>query len=302
MIKWQDKMEIKKHRQGFEHYLLTFSSDFNHQIMKENFEIVLDKLISLGKELGFTKPVEYLLLTSTLIQSGVFSQGSFEYDQLNEDIISLKNEQYLAYTIFNGYGVCRHIATFLHLLLDRLRITNSIVISEGYSDLNNPSDDLKKIWIDLNRRFQICPPCHHIVNYINDNGLEYIFEFSTQYTGVLSYVKQQLCYLFFTEDETNSSLLTLYNCTKKLLPIFHAKTNCETIQPLPVEEQVEIMRDYIKAEKIIKEKKDIILGFYQDIQTHCQKIQTAYQQTLAQERPFLENLFSSSLLVKKKKN
>ena len=83
MIKWQEKIKIKKHRQEFDHYLSIFSNDFNHQIMKENFEIVLDKLISLGKELGFTKPVEYLLLTSTLIQSGVFSQGSFEYDQSN---------------------------------------------------------------------------------------------------------------------------------------------------------------------------------------------------------------------------
>ena len=198
MIKWQEKIKTKKQMQEFDYYLSTCSNDLNHQIMKEHFEIVLDKLIALGKVLGFTKPVEYLLLTSALIQSGIFSQGSFEYDQLNEDIISLKNGQYRAYTIFNGYGVCRHIATFLHLLLDRLMITNSIVLAERYPEENNPSDDLKKIWLDLNRRFQICPPSHHIVNYINDNGLEYIFEFSTQYTGVLSYVKQQLCYLFFT--------------------------------------------------------------------------------------------------------
>lgn len=301
MIKWQEKIKIKKHRQEFDHYLLTFSDDFNHQIMKENFEIVLDKLISLGKELGFTKPVEYLLLTSTLIQSGVFSQGSFEYDQSNGDIISLKNEQYRAYTIFNGYGVCRHIATFLHLLLDRMMITNSIVVAERYSEENNPSDDLKKIWIDLNRRFQICPPSHHIVNYINDNGLEYIFEFS-MYTGVLSYVNQQLCYPFFTEDETNSSLLTLYNCTKKLLPIFNAKTDCETIQPLTVEEELEITADYVNAEKTIKENNDIILRFYQEIQPYCQKIRDAYQQTLERENLFQESLISSSPLIKKKKS
>lgn len=301
MIKWQEKIKIKKHRQEFEHYLLTFSDDFNHQIMKENFEIVLDKLISLGKVLGFTKPVEYLLLTSTLIQSGVFSQGSFEYDQSNGDIISLKNEQYRAYTIFNGYGVCRHIATFLHLLLDRLMITNSIVLAEGYSEENNPSDDLKKIWIDLNRRFQICPPSHHIVNYINDNGLEYIFEFSMQYTGVLSYVNQQLCYLFFTEDETNSSLLTLYNCTKKLLPIFNAKTDCETIQPLTIEEQVEIATDYVNAKKTIKEKNDTIMRFYQDIQIDCQHIRDAYQQTLEIENLFKENYATSCTYSKKKR-
>lgn len=52
------KIKIKKHRQEFDHYLLTFSNDFNHQIMKKHFEIVLVKLISLGKELGFTKPVQ----------------------------------------------------------------------------------------------------------------------------------------------------------------------------------------------------------------------------------------------------
>ena len=189
----------------------------------------------------------------------------------------------------------------MRTLLKLLIFLIPIVVAERYSEENNPSDDLKKIWIDLNRQFQICPPSHHIVNYINDNGIEYIFEFS-MYTGVLSYVNQQLCYPFFTEDETNSSLLTLYNCTKKLLPIFNAKTDCETIQPLTVEEELEITADYVNAEKTIKENNDIILRFYQEIQPYCQKIRDTYQQTLERENLFQETLTSSSPLIKKKKN
>lgn len=106
---------------------------------------------------------------------------------------------------------------------------------------------------------------------------------------------------FFTEAETNSSLLTLYNCTKKLLPIFNAKTDCETIQHLTIEEQVEMATDYVNAKKTIQEKNDIIMRFYQDIQINCQRIRDIYQQILEIENLFQENYAASCTHSKKKR-
>ncbi len=276
-------------------YLQEYKDDPLRQIMSENFDHVLDNLVALGKELNFTKPSEYLLLTSILIGLGTFNNGHFHYDEIETDILTSNNNQELAFTIFNGYGICRHVTMFLHHLLDKLNITNSIILAKSYSDGENVDENLEKIWSSLNRNFHILPPVNHVVNYINDNGSEYIFDF-----GLLYYVDNQLAYPFSHGKEINSYTLFLYNHINKSRYRLDAKEDCENIQPLPIKKQLEITKELIDAQITINKNQDALDRFQQQNQHYCQNIQQAYQQVLEKESSLWYNLFLSSALVKKK--
>ena len=98
--------------------------------MKEDFDKVLDNIVSLANTFNFKTGIEISIFNAILIHEGYLSLiCRYSYKEGLKDIKEFLDDKTLhaALKIFTGIGCCRHTAAFTKKVLDRFNIENNMV-------------------------------------------------------------------------------------------------------------------------------------------------------------------------------
>ena len=110
-------------------YFLDYNKDPLHIQLRNDFEKVLDNIVTLAKTFSFKDSIEITMFCGFLIHVGVLSLNKkYYYDNNVVDINRFFNDKSLCFAlkIFSGSGCCRHTACFTNKVLDKFNIKNNI--------------------------------------------------------------------------------------------------------------------------------------------------------------------------------
>ncbi|HIR59054.1 MAG TPA: hypothetical protein IAB38_03295 [Candidatus Onthousia excrementipullorum] len=265
-------------------YLLTYQTQEDYIKIKENFNIVLDNIELLANTLDIKNGTELITLCSFLIHNGYLSEKvyPYRYDDSKKDIIGYECDNVLIYAVnvFSGAGSCRHTATFAKAMLDRFNIQNSLV--ETYSTDNF---ELKEKLLAFNNKYKNIGIFHHdianhLVNYINDNGYEYIADI-TNNDLLLGYAYNQFAYIFYNDLFKNKNITyPLYNYGY----VWYKKINYDEIRTLTIEEQQEINQRVKNAIELFTKNHELFIEFYFQNEKYYHKINKSYGRISEKEK------------------
>ncbi len=160
-------------------YFLDYNKDPLHIQLRNDFEKVLDNIVTLAKTFSFKDSIEITMFCGFLIHVGVLSLNKkYYYDNNVVDINRFFNDKSLCFAlkIFSGSGCCRHTACFTNKVLDKFNIKNNIASLE----VNEETYDTSAFNLFLyNTSKKIFKGCNHVINYIEDNNFNYFIDITS---------------------------------------------------------------------------------------------------------------------------
>ena len=247
--------------------------------IKDNFNIVLDNLVALSNTLDIKNGTELITLCFFLIHNGFLSEkvNDYEYCSIKPDIISHKDDEILmcATNIFSGSGCCRNTATFAKTMLDKFNIINNLV--ETNSTVNILEKE--KLLYFNNKHNKRKNNADHLINYINDDNIEYIVDITAP--KMLFYnAYNQFAYPFFADLSGDKTLAyPLFN-----YGYFYKEMNYDQIRTLTLEEQSEISYRVDKAVELFIKNRDLFVDFYFQNERYYHKINSSYNRICEKEK------------------
>lgn len=176
---WEEVKALSRKQKELDNYLSTYTNDSLHQQMKEDFDKVLDNIVSLANTFNFKTGIEISIFNAILIHEGYLSLiCRYSYKEGLKDIKEFLDDKTLhaALKVFTGVGCCRHTASFIKQVLDRFNIENSIVCV----DTNSIEYDINKIRLFLNNYHKNSSPNpNHAINYICENDFNYFLDLTS---------------------------------------------------------------------------------------------------------------------------
>ena len=262
-------------------YFKVFPNDLDHKLMIDNFNIVLDNMVSLANTLEFKEGIELAMLCGYLLHNGFLSEsGTYHYQMGIIDIqpFSKKFRLDLALKIFSGEGCCRHSAKLLSFYLDRFNIEKSITSTY----FNNTKDDnINEIRLFLSNYKKNNINANHCFNHINDSkkSINYFVDI-TSFPFMILYADKQFAYSFHNKDYK----LPLFSYN---YDVFNTEfRDYSKFVPLEMQDYIELYSFAYDAlgKCLSKDNRDLFIDFYFQNQRYYHKINRSYNKIYLKEK------------------
>ena len=174
---WEEVKALSRKQKELNNYLSTYTNDSIHQQMKEDFDKVLDNIVSLVNTFDFKTGIEISMLCFVLIHGDYLTKDEYCYNKKIFDIETFSNDKSLKYAlkIFSGVGCCRHTAAFLKEVLDRFNINNSMApVDTSIEDFI--ICEIRLFLHNIHKKFTVH---NHIINHINEGGCDYFLDITS---------------------------------------------------------------------------------------------------------------------------
>ena len=220
-----------------------------YENMKKNLDIILDNIVILAEQFGFKEEIDKFTLMELLISDGYLTKD--RKFVVNEDILYRDLYDDIIFELgvvpFTGEGCCRHTTSLAKLILDRFNIENEV--SAALITDEEINDRYMAFDVDVNKPIYLYS--------IEENKL----------TG------------FFQKKSLNSSYL-IYNYS----PFFEGKRNFNSITPLSILEQEDIVRNRSNLLLAARANIDLLEEFYTNNRPYMEEIDNSYKKILVKER------------------
>ena len=183
---WQEvrktREEVKalsRKQKELNNYLSTYTNDSIHQQMKEDFDKVLDNIVSLANTFNFKTGIEISIFNAILIHEGYLSLiCRYSYKEGLKDIKEFLDDKTLhaALKIFTGIGCCRHTAAFTKKVLDRFNIENNMV-SVDANEIDYNINEIRLFLSNIHKNMSNNP--NHVINFISENDYNYFLDLTS---------------------------------------------------------------------------------------------------------------------------
>lgn len=140
----------------------------NYLLCLDKYQLYISKLATFLKKIGPISLIEMIFFIDLCYKNGYFSvTKKFQYHDFSYDEDELTD--LLGSRIIEGFGVCRHGASFMADLFNEMGYSSAVLTTKGgnESELNNMSLLLK--------------PSNHTVTYIGDSNFNIIYNSTTHY-------------------------------------------------------------------------------------------------------------------------
>lgn len=238
--------------------------------MKYNLDAILDNIILLQEEFGFTDEIDKLILMSTLVNYGYLSKDK----KYTEDITKKDLELYqgaifeLGVIPITGSGCCRHTASLAKLILDRFDIKNEVTAALSMN--NNTTDLLSQSEMIQQETF-----CNHALNIVNVNNKDLAINLLPN-VGLLFYSIDNNIAVEFFDDANSKNNYLIYNYS----PFFEGRKDFDKIKPLNVEEEEDILRSGRNTMLVINANIELLENFYKESNPYMEEVNNSYQKIL----------------------
>lgn len=183
---WQEvrktREEVKalsRKQKELNNYLSTYTNDSIHQQMKEDFDKVLDNIVSLANTFNFKTGIEISIFNAILIHEGYLSLiCRYSYKEGLKDIKEFLDDKTLhaALKIFTGIRCCRHTAAFTKKVLDRFNIENNMV-SVDANEIDYNINEIRLFLSNIHKNMSNNP--NHVINFISENDYNYFLDLTS---------------------------------------------------------------------------------------------------------------------------
>ena len=183
---WEEVKALSRKQKELNNYLSTYTNDSIHQQMKEDFDKVLDNIVSLANTFNFKTGIEISIFNAILIHEGYLSLiCRYSYKEGLKDIKEFLDDKTLhaSLKIFTGIGCCRHTAAFTKKVLDRFNIENNMV----RVDVNEHDYNINEIRLFLNNIHKnMSNNPNHVINFISENDYNYFLDLTSSQFKIFS--------------------------------------------------------------------------------------------------------------------
>lgn len=176
---WEEVKALSRKQKELNNYLSTYTNDSIHQQMKEDFDKVLDNIVSLANTFNFKTGIEISIFNAILIHEGYLSLiCRYSYKEGLKDIKEFLDDKTLhaALKIFTGIGCCRHTAAFTKKVLDRFNIENNIVRVDA-KEINYNINEIRLFLNNIHKNMSNNP--NHVINFISENDYNYFLDLTS---------------------------------------------------------------------------------------------------------------------------
>lgn len=247
-----------------------------YENMKKNLDIILDNIVILAKQFGFKEEIDKFTLMELLISDGYLTKDrkfvvneDILYRDLYDDIIFE-----LGVVPFTGEGCCRHTTSLAKLILDRFNIENEVSAA-----LITDKEINSKELIAVSDMVLQPLDCNHAVNIVKIDDRYMAFDVDVNKPIYLYSIKENKLTGFFQKESLNSSYL-IYNYS----PFFEGKRNFNSITPLSILEQEDIIRNHNNTLLVARANIDLLEEFYTNNRPYMEEIDNSYKKILVKER------------------
>lgn len=176
---WEEVKALSRKQKELNNYLSTYTNDSIHQQMKEDFDKVLDNIVSLANTFNFKTGIEISIFNAILIHEGYLSLiCRYSYKEGLKDIKEFLDDKTLhaALKIFTGIGCCRHTAAFTKKVLDRFNIENNMV-SVDANEIDYNINEIRLFLSNIHKNMSNNP--NHVINFISENDYNYFLDLTS---------------------------------------------------------------------------------------------------------------------------
>ena len=176
---WEEVKALSRKQKELNNYLSTYTNDSIHQQMKEDFDKVLDNIVSLANTFNFKTGIEISIFNAILIHEGYLSLiCRYSYKEGIKDIKEFLDDKtlHVALKIFTGIGCCRHTAAFTKKVLDRFNIENNIVRVDA-KEINYNINEIRLFLNNIHKNMSNNP--NHVINFISENDYNYFLDLTS---------------------------------------------------------------------------------------------------------------------------
>ena len=278
-------------------YVMTYLDSKEYVEMKDSLNNILDNVVLLAKEYGFSEEVSQATLVTTLVAMGLLSEPrSYIYDTettkigFNNDIILELALELVA----TGKGCCRNTAPLAKLALDKFAIENKLIVT----NLNVKQKLLlTKLKVMLANRCQLYGQVNHITNYVQSMDTSFLIEpTSNDFLAMLYYIDKgtikifdnynRLNFMFGKMQRTKDSVFPAYN--RGIFSQLPEMMDFEHMEKPTLEQQDEILNKYSKTVLTILSNLDLAEKFHDDNKDNFSNITNSYQKVLKREKSIIQ--------------
>ena len=176
---WEEVKALSRKQKELNNYLSTYTNDSIHQQMKEDFDKVLDNIVSLANTFNFKTGIEISIFNAILIHEGYLSLiCRYSYKEGLKDIKEFPDDKTLhaALKIFTGIGCCRHTAAFTKKVLDRFNIENNMVRVDA-NEIDYNINEIRLFLSNIHKNMSNNP--NHVINFISENDYNYFLDLTS---------------------------------------------------------------------------------------------------------------------------
>ena len=176
---WEEVKALSRKQKELNNYLSTYTNDSIHQQMKEDFDKVLDNIVSLANTFNFKTGIEISIFNAILIHEGYLSLiCRYSYKEGLKDIKEFLDDKTLhaALKIFTGIGCCRHTAAFTKKVLDRFNIENNMVRVDA-NEIDYNINEIRLFLNNIHKNMSNNP--NHVINFISENDYNYFLDLTS---------------------------------------------------------------------------------------------------------------------------
>ena len=176
---WEEVKALSRKQKELNNYLSTYTNDSIHQQMKEDFDKVLDNIVSLANTFNFKTGIEISIFNAILIHEGYLSLiCRYSYKEGLKDIKEFLDDKTLhaALKIFTGIGCCRHTAAFTKKVLDRFNIENNMVGVDA-NEIDYNINEIRLFLSNIHKNMSHNP--NHVINFISENDYNYFLDLTS---------------------------------------------------------------------------------------------------------------------------
>ena len=176
---WEEVKALSRKQKELNNYLSTYANDSIHQQMKEDFDKVLDNIVSLANTFNFKTGIEISIFNAILIHEGYLSLiCRYSYKEGLKDIKEFLDDKTLhaALKIFTGIGCCRHTAAFTKKVLDRFNIENNMVGVDA-NEIDYNINEIRLFLSNIHKNMSHNP--NHVINFISENDYNYFLDLTS---------------------------------------------------------------------------------------------------------------------------
>lgn len=140
----------------------------NYFLCLDKYRLYLSKLAAFLKKIGPISLIEMIFFIDLCYKNGYFSvTKKFQYHNFSYDEDELSD--LLGSRIMEGYGVCRHGASFMADLFNEMGYSSAVLTSKGGSK------------VELNNMSLLLKPSNHTVTYVSDQNFNLIYNSTTHF-------------------------------------------------------------------------------------------------------------------------